>query len=159
MRAISIAVTILAGAFLAVPVCAGPLDLGLPPLSNVSGTLGGITTRADAGLDTDLRLVRDSVGRPSAPRLIAKDRSGFHVVRGEVLALSPNDASLEVAHRLNFSVIRRETLDSLGLNVTVLQIPDGMSTAEALDALHRADPAGAYDLNHLYGPSGSDKRG
>lgn len=131
---------------------AGPLGLALPTLPGGLGTLTGRTTGT---LTQDLSTVRDAVGRPVQPRAIEKDQNGFRVVRGEVLALSPSAQSLVIARGLNFEIVRQESLDGLGLSVTVLRVPDGMSAADALTALRKADPAGAYDADHIYDPSGS----
>jgi hypothetical protein len=150
---ISLAVAMLG---LALPAAAGPLGLGLPALP---GGLGTVTSRTTGIVDQDLsgvgNVARDSVGRPRLSRTIEKDANGFRIVRGEVLALSPSEKSLAIIRGLNFTVMRQENLDALGLNVAVLQVPDGMSAADALAALRKADPAGAYDVDHLYDPSGS----
>jgi hypothetical protein len=150
---------IIAGLMWALPVHAGPLGLGLPNLPNVRGTLGNATNRTVGGIETDANVVRDAVGRPRVPRALEKDGNGFRVVRGEVLALSPTAGSLAAAQRLNFSVLRQETLSTLGLSVVTLRVPDGMSATEALDALRKADPSGTYDLDHIYDPSGATGAG
>lgn len=141
---------------LAASASAGPLGVGLPALS---GGLGTLTNRTTGVLDQDLsglgNTVRDAVGRPRAPRSFEKDASGARIVRGEVLALSPSEKSLAVARGLNFSVMRQTDLDALGLKVAVLRVPDGMSASDALAALRKADPDGAYDVDHIYDPSGS----
>jgi hypothetical protein len=146
------------------PALAGPLGLpGLP------GTVGGIVNRTTGTLGQDLNSVdrsltttlRDTVGRPrdDITRAVEKDANGFRIVRGEVLALSPSDKSLAIARGLNFGIVRQDGLASLGLNVTVLHVPDGMSASDALAALRKADPDGAYDVDHIYDPSGSAAKG
>ena len=136
---------------------AGPLGgMGLPSLP---GGLGTLTNRTTGMLDQDVSglgsTVRDAVGRPRAPRAFERDPSGARIVRGEVLALSPSEKSLAVARGLNFSIMRQTNLDALGLSVAVLRVPDGMSASDALAALRKADPDGAYDVDHIYDPSGS----
>lgn len=140
----------------ATPAVAGPLGgLGVPQiLHGVPGTVDGLTNRTTGLVDQSLTTVRDTVGRPSVPRAVEKDAQGFRIVRGEVLALAPGDRSLAIARGLAFSVIRQDDLPSLGLSVTVLAVPDGMSAADALVALRKADPAGTYDVDHIYDPSG-----
>jgi hypothetical protein len=95
----------------------------------------------------------DSVGRPPQPGAFEQDTNGARVVKSEVLALSPSDQALAAAQRLNFRVLRQETLGGLNLGVTVLGAPPGMSASDALAALRAADPNGTYDYNHIYDPS------
>ena len=141
---------------LAAPAGAGPLGLGVPALP---GGLGTLTNRATGTLDQGVtglnNTVRDVVGRPRVPRAFEKDASGVRIVRGEVLALSPSEKSLAVARGLNFGLVRQTNLEALGLTVAVLRVPDGISASEALTALRKADPDGAYDVDHIYDPSGS----
>jgi hypothetical protein len=125
-------------------------DVRLPPpvnrpLEPVERTLEA-TTGALSG-------VVDVAGRPSQPELLENDALGNRVVRSEVLALSPTTESLTIARALDFQVIRQMTLDALGLQITVLRPPPGLSASDAVAALRRADPQGSYDFNHIYDPS------
>jgi hypothetical protein len=123
-----------------------------PTLQNTTGTLRDTTN----GLGSTVNdVTRDAVGRPTLRRAMDKDANGATVVRGEILALSPSDASLAIAKGLKFEILRQDTLESLGLTVAVLRIPDDMSATEALTALRQADARGAYDYNHIYDPSGA----
>lgn len=135
---------------------AGPLGLPLPALpAPITGTLGMIRNDATTTLGETADVARDSVGRPKrVSRALDTDANGFRIVRGEVMALSPSEASLAVARRLAFTVERQDAMGALGLSVTVLRAPDGMSASDAVAALRKADPQGAYDLNHIYDPSG-----
>jgi hypothetical protein len=145
---------------LAAAADAGPLGLGVPSLP---GGLGTLTNRTTGTLDRDVSglstTVRDAVGRPRTTHAVEKDPSGARIVRGEVLALSPSEKSLAIARGLSFGLVRQTDLGALGLNVAVLRVPDGMSASDALVALRKADPDGAYDVDHIYDPSGavSDK--
>jgi len=154
MTSIRTAFLIVAMLAAAGPAGAGPLGLGLPALPGVEG-LGSLANRTTGTLNQDVMVIRDTVGRPPHPRTLEKDQSGFRVVRGEVLALSPSDKSLAVARGLNFDIVRQDDLEALGLNVVVLRVPDGMSASDALAALRKADPGGAYDVDHIYDPSGA----
>jgi hypothetical protein len=146
----------------AAPAGAGPLNLGLPSLP---GTVGGVVNRTTGTLNQTVNSVdqtltttlHDAVGRPrggSAPRVLDKDVNGFRIVRGEILVLSPSDKSLAIARGLNFDVLRQDNLASLGMSVTVLHVPEGTSTSDGLATLRKADPEGAYDVDHVYDPSG-----
>jgi subtilisin family serine protease len=138
----------------AVPVGAGPLGIGLPQLP-LTGGLGNVGSRVTGTLNQDFGGVRDAVGRPTRTRALEKDSSGYRIVRGEVLALSPSEKSLEIARGLNFELVRQETLPALGLSVTVLRAPEGTGASDALASLRKADPDGAYDVDHIYDPSGT----
>lgn len=87
-------------------------------------------------------------------RLIEADRQGDPVVRGEVLAIAPAAQALAAAQAAGFTVLRTTTLGDLGLEVEVLGAPPHTSAQDALEQLRRLDPAGAYDLNPIYFPSG-----
>ena len=129
--------------------------------SRVPGALGGplgTIDRTTGGLNRTLRgatqVATDLVGRPVGGRALARDDRGAAIVRGQVLAVSPGDASLAAARQLGFTVLRQDRLDALGLSSATLLAPDGMDTVAALAALRRADPSGNYDYAHVYNPSG-----
>ncbi len=157
--AAGLAIIAVTAAAFAAPAMAQRLGLGGlpgmplgPTLQNTTGTLHNTTN----GLDSTVNdVTRDAVGRPTLRRAMEKDPNGASVVRGEILALSPSDASLAIAKGLKFEILRQDTLESLGLTVAVLRIPDDLSTTEALVTLRKADAAGAYDYDHIYDPSGA----
>src|SRR3546814_7435163 len=78
------------------------------------------------------------------------DRRGFPVVRGEVVALSPSAASLAKAQSAGFAIARSEVLEALGVTLVTLRTPEGLRARDALAKLRKLDPAGSYDLNHIY---------
>ncbi|HEX4270206.1 MAG TPA: S8 family serine peptidase [Rhizomicrobium sp.] len=134
---------------------------GLPGGGILQGTLGTVN-RTTGALGRDVTgavdsVARDVVGRPLQARVLSRDPQGDAIVRGTVLAISPNAQSLAAARRLNFAVLRQDSLGSLGLNTATLSVPDGMNEADALTALRSADPSGAYDYDHIYNPSGDDE--
>jgi Subtilase family len=135
----------------------GLLGGGLIP--DVSGTVTRTTGDLDRTVNSTLGAVkRDAVGRPLMERKIDRDPQGARIVRGEILAVSPSDAGLAAAKQLHFDIVRRETLPGLGIDTAELAIPDGVSAADALATLKKADPQGAYDFDHLYDPSGDGVR-
>jgi hypothetical protein len=140
-----------------------PLPGGLPGGSTVQGlpgTIGQTTDNLGNGIQSTLDTVkRDTVGRPLAARAIERDEFGARIVPGTILAVSPSDASLAIASKLDFAVVKREAMPGLGLSAAVLRAPSGMSAVEALAALRKADPAGLYDYDHLYDPSGDASAG
>ena len=130
------------------PAAAGSAPGLLGPAANAPGQIVRETVQA----------ATDAVGRPSgAPILaanLARDEHGALIVRAEVLALGPDDASMRITQRLGFTVVRRDSLGALGLATATLRAPEGMSAVDALVALRRADPRGTYDYAHVYNPSG-----
>jgi subtilisin family serine protease len=99
---------------------------------------------------------RDMVGRPTAALSAAleHDNHGASVVRGEIIAVSPNDAQLDVARQLRFQILRRDNLNTLGISCVTLRVPEEMSAVQALATLRAADSGGDYDYAHVYNPSG-----
>jgi hypothetical protein len=97
----------------------------------------------------------DTVGRPSYPiKYFEIDDSGARFVRGEVLAISPSEASFALLRSKGFTILGSDSLDSLGINLVVFQPPSGMKTGEALAELRAADPSGLYDVDRIYDPAG-----
>jgi hypothetical protein len=120
--------------------------------------------RALAGLSSDLDLdprrladlrrlrILDLVRKH--PKEIETDPNGAPIMRGEVVAFSPSDASLEKARAAGFVVVRERILEGLDARLVVLQAPHGTSTRRALKDIRRLDGEGVYDFNHLYTDSG-----
>ena len=118
------------------------------------GMLGDKTLDAlDPRTLLDQRLDRlDSLVR-SHPRELERDEHGAPVVSGEVIALAPNPDAMEAARHAGFKV-EPSTGTSDGLGLVVLRAPPGLNAREAVKQLRKLDPAGVYDFNHLYQPSG-----
>lgn len=85
--------------------------------------------------------------------VLEADPHGAPVVRGEVLALSPSTAALQAAADAGFTVVREQSLGTLGARLLVLRAPG--KTARALARLKALDPTGVYDFNHVYTDSGA----
>jgi subtilisin family serine protease len=92
-----------------------------------------------------------------AERLLAENRArldrdtrGELVVRAEVIAIDITPEALDQALKARFRVLRSEDLADLGVKITVLQTPEGMSAARGVRRLRKLDPAGSYDYNHVY---------
>ncbi len=134
------------------PLPIGGMLQGVP--STIGRTTQGVGTTLDSTLHAPDTILRDTVGRPRSNRDTIETIAGVQVVRGEVLAIAPNDADLAAARGLGFTLLRQETFTALGLTAAVLRAPDGMNAETALTALRKADPSGDYDYNHIYNPSG-----
>ena len=88
------------------------------------------------------------------PEAVERGEAGEPVVRGEVLALGPTAETLATATRAGFRLGGETRLGALDVTVVRLSPPRGVSAAEAIRRLRALDPAGAYELNHLYQESG-----
>lgn len=116
----------------------------VPPLPGadrvVSGTLrqlsGARALRVERLLAENLQLDRDS--------------RGDLVIRAEVIAIDITGEALAGALKARFLVLRTQELADLGVKITVLQTPEGMSATRGLKRLRKLDPEGAYDYNHVY---------
>ena len=123
--------------------------VGLPPLTGeAAAALGQLDS-------TSLRALRQQRIRELMRRhrdVLEADPNGAPIVRGELLAFSPPRASLELAIAAGYTVVRERELGELGARIVVLHAPD--DTARSLTRLQGIDPAGSYDFNHVYLPSG-----
>lgn len=131
----------------------------------VTGTVGGLRQGLGQTLD-DVALTTSDLSRDrlvdlarAHPRALELDDHGAVVVRGEVLAISPSPASLDLTAKAGFVVLREDRLDSLGLDLVTLGTPKGLSAREALRRLRALDPQGRYDLDHLYAGAGEGPAG
>jgi hypothetical protein len=127
-----------------------PRDAGLPAVA--PGAIGELAT--EAGQLERARQLRIRLLLRAHADVIEADPSGDPVVRGEVLAFSPTDEALTRARGAGFSIVRALSLGTLGMRVVVLAAPHGTRTSRALRLLRRLDPAGTYDFDNIYTPSG-----
>ena len=156
---------------LVLTLLAGPLDaqIGLPPLPVPVPLPGQVINRARQSItDTQDSLVGSLISaRAAAARalirehraLIESDPDGAPIVRAELLAYAPDAAALQGATAAGFEILRREALGGLDGELITLRGPHGLSTRRALAQLRRIDPAGDYDYNHIYWPTGSAEAG
>ena len=122
--------------------------------SAINGTTQDLGQTLNNALHTAAAIVHDAVGRPGGFRSALETVNGMQIVRGEVLAIAPAANDLATARAQGFTLLRQENFTTLGLAAAVLLAPDSMNTEAALAALRKADPAGHYDYNHIYEPSG-----
>ncbi len=137
-------------------------QIGLPPVRvpalppvNVPGVLTGLPGTADAAtaqLDSaQLRELRHARIRELLRRhrdVLEADSHGEPIVRGQLLLLSPDAASLAAVAGAGFTIERESALTGLDTRLLVLRVTG--DTARALRRLQTLDPAGSYDFNHLY---------
>jgi len=126
----------------------------VPPLPDVRTALPAEPLRAVAGSVALPRVQRaDALYRDHRAEL-DHDNRGELVVRAEVVAIDITDSALAAAKKAGFDARRTQELPDLGVKITVLQTPDGMSATRALKKLRKLDPTGTYDYNHVYLDSG-----
>lgn len=121
----------------------------LPLGADASAALGELDSRS-------LRELRQQRVRELLRRhrdVLEADPHGAPIVRGELLAFSPQESALTAALAAGYTVVREQALAELGARIVVLHAPD--DTARALTRLQGIDPAGSYDFNHVYLPSGA----
>jgi subtilisin family serine protease len=109
--------------------------------------------------DTGRLLDRTDLGNLAASRLeqvtsllrqhrdvLEPDPRGEPVVRHEILAWSPSEASLAAARAVGLRIVAAEA----GASTVVLRVPADVDTATMLERLRQLDPDGVYDYNHIY---------
>jgi subtilase family protein len=134
----------------------------LPPVQTPASPLPGeLVNDAQGTVDRTLRrlaqareiqidrLVRDHRAE------LDRDPAGELVVRAEVVAIDITEAALQRALAASFLVRRTQKLADLGVQITVLQTPEGWTAKRGLKKLRELDPAGIYDFNHVYLQGGS----
>lgn len=136
------------------PFLGGQILQSLP--SALGRTIRPIGNTLVHTVDSAKNILRDTVGRPLQTSAFARDNHGARIVPEEILAISASSQSLATARDLGLTIVSQNNLASLGLSVTVLRVPDGTDLKDALAALRRTDPAGQFDYNHIYNPSGGN---
>jgi minor extracellular protease Epr len=141
----------------------------IPPAPNLGGTLGtiGQTGRDTIGRTGDaLGQVQASAGDLASARterladLVRANRERLEMtdlgpaVRGEVIAVDPDPATLAAVQQAGFTRLGEEAIEGLDIREVTLGVPRGWSVDRALDRLRRIAPAGSFTANHLHGQSG-----
>lgn len=137
-------------------VLPGPVPgVALPraPLPRVGTTIEA----ADRTFQSARRLANQALVRRHG-EVLETDSRGEPFLRNQILATSPSAAALARAVAEGFTVLQETRLTGLDLTIVTLAPLPGYSTARALKLLRRLDPAGAYDFNHVYSPSGDPSR-
>ncbi len=126
----------------------------LPQLPGVTDPVAGtLRTASTAFTETRKLRVRELLRTERAT--VETDPQGQPILRRQVGALSPTPEALDRARAAGFTVLSAQALEALGLEMVVLEAPEGLSTRRALAKLRELDPQGQYDFNHLYVGSGA----
>lgn len=129
------------------PGTAGPLPLptiGAEPLATVADTLRQVR------LDRVTALLRDNRDR------IDLDERGEPAVRGVLIASGVDDAMAARAAGQGFTIIDREHIEGLDLDIARFRVPDGRPLALARRQLAKLLPEADVDVDNLYFASGGD---
>jgi len=131
-----------------------------PPV--VGGTLQQVGQTANQGLG-EVRATASGLANARIERLEALVRANRDAlemtdlgpaVRGEVIALDPDPATLAAAEAAGFTRTGAERIEGLDISEVQLRVPRGWSVDRALARLRRLAPGGEFAANHLHGQSG-----
>lgn len=150
---------------LAVPATAQLVPgVSLPHVPVVGPATQNVEQTLDRPLDT-IRQGAESLVQARAERIadllrrqrqsVEPDANGEPAVRGELLLVDPDAASLAEARAAGFIEAGSDTFGSLGMSVTRLQVPRSMSLAAAQRALLRAAPNAEIAPDTLHFQSGA----
>lgn len=150
-------------AALAAPALAqlGLPQVQLPPtagvLRDVTGAVAPLSRDALRAAD---RLARDRI--ETIDRLVRKNREtiefdarGDPARRGELLVMDADAAAMRRLGSAGFAILANEELGELGLTVTRLAVPRGMTLAEAEATLAMLTPDATITPDHLHFTSGT----
>ena len=87
-------------------------------------------------------------------KFIEPDADGEPAVRGELLLVDPDPASLAAVRAAGFADAGTEQLGALGISVARLQVPHGMSLADAQRRLRQVAPQAEIAPDNLHFQSG-----
>ncbi|HYD12281.1 MAG TPA: S8 family serine peptidase [Allosphingosinicella sp.] len=126
--------------------------------SNVRGAIDPVTgrldpVRASASELAAARIYRlDELVRANRERLEMTDFGP--AVRGQVIAVDPDPATLHAALTAGFTRVAEERIEGLDIRSVTLAVPRGWSVNRALSRLRRLAPAGRFSANNLHEQSG-----
>lgn len=85
---------------------------------------------------------------------LERDSDGQPVRRAALVAVDPDPASLALAQRTGFRIVRDERQPELGMRMVTLAAPKGQNIRDAFKQLRRIAPAMQVDFDHIYEPAG-----
>lgn len=156
-KAILVAAMLLA----AVPASA---QLGLPPVGDTLGRVGGLLVETLEPVDRTVRsvsqLARDRVERLTELVRDNRDTIDFDedrqpAVRGVAILLEPDPAAIETAREGGFNLIETTEVEGLGIAYARLSIPRDQSLAKGLKRLRKLLPGKTITADQLHFTSGS----
>jgi hypothetical protein len=153
----------LGAALVAAPALA---QLGLPrltlpvvntPTLPLNGTITGARETVDEAVQRLMSVRIERIDRllERFPELVELDARGELARRGELLVVGSDAESLRAAKEAGFVLSGTERLDSLGLAVSRLSLPPGLSLAQGEALLRKAAPRAEIVADTLYFQSGT----
>jgi hypothetical protein len=133
----------------------GAREVVSPTLNTVSGLPERIA-EAPAATLLELRQLRLRELIRQHPRQLENDGNGQPVRRGVLLAIDPDQPSLQLAARAGFAIVADDRDPALGIRSVTLSVPRNLSTRQALRRLRSVAPSLQADFDHLYEPAGGD---
>lgn len=92
------------------------------------------------------------------PEHLEYTRAGV-AVRGQVIAVDPDAASLDAIRAAGFRVMQEEVIEGLELRSVTLQVPSGVSVESAVARLAKVAPGVETAANHIHLQSASPRGG
>ncbi|MEA3030647.1 MAG: hypothetical protein QOG13_1972 [Sphingomonadales bacterium] len=148
-----------------------PSAPAIPPVGGALGQVGRAGQQAVDQLRPALDIARASTRQLADARvdrlraLVRANRDALEMtdlgpaVRGEVIAVDPDPASLAAAEAAGFTRSAEERIEGLDLRQVTLRVPRGWSVDRALSQLRRLAPGGEFAANHLHGQSSTGEAG
>ena len=149
------------------PSMPGP---SLPGMPGVTDRIGDVRSTTRATIDPvtgRLDPLRASAGQLAEARtsrleeLVRTNRDRLEMtdvgpaVRGQVIAIDPDPASLSAALAAGFTRLAEERIEGLDIRSVTLGVPRGWSVDRALSRLRRIAPGGQFSANNLHEQSGA----
>jgi hypothetical protein len=129
--------------------------------------IGGVTDRIDATLDSAAEIAQHTAGNlvhirdEKIATLLRKhsehiepDADGNPARRGELLLLNAGPAGLDLVRQQDFTIVSRETIDGLDIEVVRLTVPPGNTLAQAERSLRAMLPEATISADTLYFQAG-----
>jgi hypothetical protein len=133
----------------------GAREVVSPTLNTVSGLPERIA-EAPAATLLELRQLRLRELIRQHPRQLENDGNGQPVRRGVLVAIDPDQPSLQLAARAGFAIVADDRDPALGIRSVTLSVPRNLSTRQALRRLRSVAPSLQADFDHVYEPAGGD---
>lgn len=124
-----------------------------PTLDTVQGLPQAI---AEAGGSTlaELRKMRLAELIRENQNTLEADERGQPARRGVLIAVNPDNASLQLAAGVGFVIIGQDVEPALGMNLVKIAVPARMHLREAIRRLRSAAPRLQVDYDHVFEPAG-----
>ncbi len=133
----------------------GASEAVAPTLNTVAGLPERLAQASPATL-LELRKLRLRELIRQYPRELESDGSGQPIRRGIVVAIDPDQPSLQLAAEAGFRIVADDHDAELGLRSVTLAVPRNLQARDALKLLRKVAPRLQADLDHLYEPAGGD---